>query len=136
MQRCFTRLDDQLIPFAVSKNSDLSLSDQIVEKISQNGKGVLHETIQGNPYTISYYRVQELGGEFVIVVPDSDYLADTKEMGTLILISILIALIIALLLITPTIHRMTKPTNCIATKNAHGQRRGFRSRFVDSIFYT
>ena len=44
-------------------------------------------------------RVQELGGEFVIVVPDSDYLADTKEMGTLILISILIALIIALLLL-------------------------------------
>ena len=105
----FYSLDDQLIPFAVSKNSDLRLSDQIVEKISQNGKGVLHETIQGNPYTISYYRVQELGGEFVIVVPDSDYLADTNEMGTLILISILIALIIALLLITPTIHRMTKP---------------------------
>lgn len=105
----FYSKDDQLIPFAVSKNTNLSLSNQIVEKIKQDGKGILHETIQGNPHTISYYRVQELGGEFVIVVPDSDYLADTKEMGTQILISILIALIIALLLIAPTIHRMTKP---------------------------
>lgn len=112
----FYSKDDQLIPFAVSKNSELSLSSQTVEKISKDGKGVLHETIQGNPHTISYYRVQELGGEFVLVVPDSDYLEDTKEMGTLIIMSILISLIIALLLIAPTIHRMTKPITVLQQK--------------------
>ena len=105
----FYSKDDQLFPFEVSGNSNFNLSDQIAEKISKSGKGILHEMIQGNPYTISYFRIQELGGEFVIVVPDSDYLADTKEMGTLILLTILIALIIALLVIAPTIHRMTKP---------------------------
>ncbi|WP_188006604.1 Methyl-accepting chemotaxis protein [Sporosarcina sp. ANT_H38] len=105
----FYSKDNQLFPFEVSGNSDFNLSNQIVEKISKSGKGILHEMIQGNPYTISYFRIQELGGEFVIVVPDSDYLVDTKEMGILILITILIALIIALLLIAPTINRMTKP---------------------------
>lgn len=112
----FYSKDNQLFPFSVSENTDLSLSNQIKEEISKNGKGILHETIQGNPYTISYFRIQELGGEFVIVVPDSDYLADTKEMGTLILLSILIALIIALLLIAPTIHRMTKPITVLQQK--------------------
>lgn len=105
----FYSKDDQLFPFEVSGNSDINLSDQIAEKIGKNGKGILHEVIKGNPYTISYFRIQELGGEFVIVVPDSDYLVDTKEMGILILITILIALIIASLLIAPTITRMTKP---------------------------
>lgn len=112
----FYSKDDQLFPFSVSGNTDLSLSNQITEEISKNGKGILHETIQGDPYTISYFRIQELGGEFVIVVPESDYLADTKEMGTLILLSILTALIIAMLLTVPTIHRMTKPITVLQQK--------------------
>lgn len=108
--------DDQLIPFAVNGNSPLKLSKQIAEKISKEGKGILHETIQGDPYTISFFRIQELGGEYVIVVPDSDYLSDTREMSKVISVSILLALIIALLVITPTIHRMTKPITVLQQK--------------------
>ena len=44
----FYSKDDQLLPFSVSGNTDLSLSNQITEEISKRGKGILHETIQGN----------------------------------------------------------------------------------------
>ena len=105
----FYTKEGNLIPFLVNNQSKTELSKELLTKINKNGKGVLQESIQGIPYTISYFNVQELGGEYVIIIPDSDYLTASKEMGIFIIVLIAIALLVTIIFITLAIRQMTKP---------------------------
>ncbi|MFC4410486.1 methyl-accepting chemotaxis protein [Chungangia koreensis] len=100
--------EGQAIPFSVSKNS-VQLSEPIIKKISDLGKGTIHVNLSGEPYTISFFKVQELGGEYVIALPDEDYLTSIHTIRSFIVIAIAVALVLSLLLITVAIQNVTKP---------------------------
>ncbi|MFS0574748.1 methyl-accepting chemotaxis protein [Sporosarcina sp. 179-K 3D1 HS] len=101
--------ESKLIPFSTSKNRDLLVDHSVLKKIREDRKGVLHETIQGEPYTISFFEIQELGGAYIIAIPDQDYLAATQKMAIFILLTIVISLLIAILLVSLIIRKLTKP---------------------------
>ncbi|BAQ11873.1 methyl-accepting chemotaxis sensor protein [Bacillus sp. OxB-1] len=100
---------EKLIPFSISKNRDLPISPSVLSKIREDRKGVLHETIGGEPYTLSFFEIQELGGEYIIAIPDHDYLAATQQMAVFVFVTIIISLLLGILLISWIIRNMTNP---------------------------
>lgn len=100
---------EKLTPFSISKSRDLPISPSVLKKIKEERKGVLHETIGGEPYTMSFFEIQELGGEYIIAIPDRDYLAATQQMAVFVFVTIIISLLLGILLISWIIRNMTNP---------------------------
>lgn len=100
--------DGQAIPFSVSKNS-IQLPEPIVQEINEAGKGMIHRELADEPYTISFFKIQELGGEYVIALPDEDYLTSIHTIRSFIMIAITVALLLSILLLSIAIQSITKP---------------------------
>lgn len=63
----------------------------------------------GDKYTIGYRTVQEVKGEFVILIPQEDYLAPIAELTKVVIWIGIIILIVAVLSITFIIKRFIAP---------------------------
>jgi len=100
--------DGQAIPFTVSKNS-IQLPEPLVNQIAEEGKGTIYQELADESYTISFFKIQELGGEYVIALPDGDYLTSIHSIRTFIVLAIAVALVLSLLFTTVAIQTITKP---------------------------
>jgi len=101
--------EGQSIPFLVSQHSSLQLPDTLIRQMNEKGKGTLYENLSGKPYTISFFNIQELGGTYVIALPDEDYLKPIHSILVFSLTAISLAFAISIILLTIVIRVMLKP---------------------------
>ncbi|MFC5560064.1 methyl-accepting chemotaxis protein [Ureibacillus thermophilus] len=103
-------LDNKEIkPFSINKNTKLKFTDTLLEKIRQKQNGILHEKINGELYTISFQKVQEFKGIYVIAIPQKIYMKDINEMAKYIFILVVISLSLTSLTVILIVRSLTKP---------------------------
>ncbi|WP_238533146.1 methyl-accepting chemotaxis protein [Bacillus methanolicus] len=103
-------LDDKEInPFNINKNTKLKFDEPLLEKIRKKQNGILHENINGELYTISFHKVQELKGIYVIAIPQENYMKNILEMAKYIFILVIISLSLTSLAIVLLVRSLTKP---------------------------
>ncbi|MDE3839619.1 methyl-accepting chemotaxis protein [Bacillus methanolicus] len=103
-------LDDKEIkPFNINKNTKLKFDEPLLEKIRKKQNGILHENINGELYTISFQKVQELNGIYVIAIPQQNYMKNILEMAKYIFILVVISLSLTSLAIILLVRSLTKP---------------------------
>ncbi|MGM0844230.1 MAG: methyl-accepting chemotaxis protein [Bacillota bacterium] len=101
--------NNEVIPFAVSSGSSLRFSEKLVSKISKEERSLLHETINGQEYTISSMRMKEINGHYILAVPSQSYLGAVTDMSRFTVAVILISLALSSVLILVFIRSFTKP---------------------------
>lgn len=98
-----------ITPYQVSKKVKNTFSSKLVEKINKMDKGIFHEQLEGEDYTISVQRINELNGNYVLVVPTNSYLGPVNQMHSFIIVAVMISLIICTILISLFVKSITKP---------------------------
>lgn len=91
------------------KQQEKKISKEVLEKIKQKQTGILHLQMDGVNYTFAFQQIQELRGQFIIMLPQEKYLVTIHEMAWSIGGVALLCLIIAVLLAIIAINNLTKP---------------------------
>ncbi|AZV44402.1 methyl-accepting chemotaxis protein [Peribacillus asahii] len=105
----FLLKDEKLTPFLDSKQSKVHLSDSLQRKIVEQQNGIVTTSIEGKKYTLAFRYIQELKGQYIIVLPQEKYLGEIQQMAWSISGVALICLILSALLAAFMINKLTKP---------------------------
>ncbi|MBM7584692.1 methyl-accepting chemotaxis protein [Bacillus pakistanensis] len=101
--------DTGVVPFAISKNSDIQFDEEIIQKIKKQEKGIIHTNLNDKKYTLAFHSIQELKGEYVIAVPQSDYMKNVNEMTKFIIIAIMISISFVTFILIMIVQTLTSP---------------------------
>ncbi|MED4351444.1 methyl-accepting chemotaxis protein [Schinkia azotoformans] len=99
----------KITPFQVSKKVENTSLSELVEKINKMDKGLFHEQLEGKDYTISVQKINEINGNYVLVVPTNSYLGPVNQMHSFIIVLVIISLMICTILISLFVKSITKP---------------------------
>ncbi|MGD7043985.1 methyl-accepting chemotaxis protein [Jeotgalibacillus proteolyticus] len=106
------------------KATNFTLSAETINGIGEKKKGIIHKKENGRDYTFAFFNVQELKGEYVIAIPQENYLSQQEELAKSIMVLLLIAIIITFLLTTWIVHSISKPIQRLQ-KDMKAVREGF-----------
>ncbi len=101
--------DSEAVPFSVSKDSGLQFGKPLIEEIEELEKGTIETTIEGETYTMAFHSIQELQGEYVIVVPQEEYMQDIRSMAAYTLVMIGLSVGVASIIVLLFVNRLTSP---------------------------
>ncbi|WP_087975189.1 methyl-accepting chemotaxis protein [Oceanobacillus rekensis] len=101
--------DNNAIPFTASEDALPTISDRLVTEISEKENGQFTKEINGEPYTISFQQMEEIGGIYVLLVPNDSFMAPITSMGYFIISIIIASIVISTILITLFVRTLTKP---------------------------
>lgn len=96
-------------PFQISKESNILLSNSLIEKIKQKHNGVFHDKIDGVQYTIAIQEMAEINGIYMLLVPTKSYMGAVNEMALFTVTVIIASLIVSTILIILFVRSLTKP---------------------------
>lgn len=101
--------DSKAVPFSVSQRSELPIEKPLIDRIENLEKGTIQTTIKGEPYTLAFHSIQELQGEYVIVVPQEEYMQDIRSMAAYTMVMIVLSEGIAFIIVLLLVNRLTSP---------------------------
>ena len=101
--------DRKVIPFKISAKSELALSDALVDKIIGMENGVFHDNINGEDYTLSIQKMDEINGIYALLVPTNSYMGPVNQMAQSTLYVILISAVISTIVIILFVRSFTNP---------------------------
>ncbi|KUP06066.1 hypothetical protein Q73_09475 [Bacillus coahuilensis m2-6] len=106
-------------PFDASMNTSLTFSDKLIQEIEDKEKGIIHTKLNGKDYTLSFFNVQELGGEYLIAVEDETYMQSIQVLERTVLISILVSILVGSIIVFLLVNSLTSPLNRLRTSMLH-----------------
>lgn len=101
--------DGEMVPFKVSRSSDISFTDEAIARIANEQNLVFHETIDGVDYTLSVRDMPEIQGRYILMVPTDSYFGPVYGMAQFTLIISAISLAVSTFLIIMFVRSLTKP---------------------------
>ncbi|MGM0751481.1 MAG: methyl-accepting chemotaxis protein [Bacillota bacterium] len=101
--------DSEAVPFSVSEGSELQFGKHLIDEIEELEKGTIETNIEGETYTMAFHSIQELQGEYVIVVPQEEYMQDIRSMAAYTLVLIGLSVGTALIIVLFFVNRLTSP---------------------------
>ncbi|WP_246569702.1 methyl-accepting chemotaxis protein [Lentibacillus saliphilus] len=101
--------NDKAIPFNVSSKDFPNIPDTVINEIQNKETGMIHETIDGKLYTLSFQHMKEIAGTYVLLVPKKAYLAPIENMAYMILGVSLVSILIAVIVIIIFVKSLTQP---------------------------
>lgn len=96
-------------PFAISKNTKINFDQTTIDKINKMERGIIHEKVDGDVYTIAFQSIQELRGIYAIAIPQNQYLQDINQLSLNMWMIAIIGMIIISLIIALLVRSLTKP---------------------------
>ncbi|MFI8575275.1 methyl-accepting chemotaxis protein [Rossellomorea aquimaris] len=101
--------DSKAVPFSVSQRSELQFEKPLIDRIENLEKGTIQTTIKGEAYTLAFHSIQELQGEYVIVVPQEEYMQDIRSMAAYTMVMIGLSVGVAFIIVLLLVNRLTSP---------------------------
>ncbi|MEH7883738.1 methyl-accepting chemotaxis protein [Bacillus sp. JJ1609] len=103
--------DGKAAPFKVSEKSGSYFTRETIEQIQKAKNGVIHERMNGSDYTVAFQEMKEINGIYVLLIPTHTYMQPVTEMLYFTIAVILISMIVAAVLISLFVRKVTKPLN-------------------------
>ena len=101
--------NEEVIPFRLSEESLPNISPEVQHTIAKVGSGVIHETIDGEAYTLSFEPMEEVNGTYVLLVPTKTYMGPIQNMSSFIIAISVICLVIAAFMIVIFVRSLIRP---------------------------
>ncbi len=105
----FYIVDNEAAPFTVSADSLPAISDRLITDITEEQNGQFSRMIDGEQYTISFQQMDEIGGIYVLLVPNSSFMTPVTSMGSYIITIIIASILITTILLTLFVRTLTNP---------------------------
>ncbi|NEU29750.1 methyl-accepting chemotaxis protein [bacterium LRH843] len=105
--------EQEATPFSISEKSLPAIPDSLINKLTERKNGLLHETIDGRNYTISFQEMNEINGIYVLLVPTNSYMDPVNQMAYFTLAVILASILISTIIIMLFVRTLTKPLNVL-----------------------
>lgn len=105
--------EHQIIPFQVSKDSLPDINDQLIRNISEQENGQLIERIDGEDMTLSFQKMDEIEGIYVLLVPNKSFMGPVNEMGAFSIGIMLLSILVSTILIIFIVRSLTKPLHVL-----------------------
>lgn len=109
----FYIVDDRTTPFRISDGKIPEISSNTIDNLLKKQNGIIHESIEGEDYTISVQRMDEIGGIFAILIPTDSYMNSVNQMAYFTLIVMAISIAVTTLLIILFVRSLVKPLNAL-----------------------
>ncbi|MDX8047559.1 methyl-accepting chemotaxis protein [Gracilibacillus sp. S3-1-1] len=104
--------DEQLTPFQVSSENNLSFSDSLLNELVKLDSGITHKKIQGTDYTLVVENLaDQIGGHYVLAVSTDSYMGAVNSMAQTVLTVTIATLALSILIIFLFVRSLTKPLN-------------------------
>ncbi|WP_458415339.1 methyl-accepting chemotaxis protein [Schinkia sp. CFF1] len=101
--------DEKVTPFHVSRKAKITFPISLVNKINKMDNGVFHYHLAGEDYTISVQKINEISGNYVLLVPTQSFLGPVNQMHTFMIALVIVSLLISTFLIILFVRSITKP---------------------------
>ncbi|WP_404428700.1 methyl-accepting chemotaxis protein [Sutcliffiella horikoshii] len=118
--------NNEIQPFKVSEDNLPSMTDNMVDKMVSNKKGILKESIDGVEYTITYKEMKELDGIYGLILPTKSYLSPVHDMGFFILMVILGSIVLFTCITIIFVRTLTKPLSVLREAMREGREGNLR----------
>ncbi|OCA85295.1 methyl-accepting chemotaxis protein [Pseudobacillus wudalianchiensis] len=109
----FLLKQSEVIPFTVSEGSRLAFPENVLGSVRKQEKGILHFEFQGSDYTLTFKKIPELKGIYLLAVPTADYLGPINQLAVFMLITSIISVLITSIVIILLVRSVTKPLSTI-----------------------
>ncbi|PAV31628.1 methyl-accepting chemotaxis protein [Virgibacillus profundi] len=101
--------DGETIPFEVSNDAIPSISDSLIDKLTDTKSGLLQENIEGENYTLAFQEMDEINGIYVLLIPTASYMGPVNQMAFFTIAIIITSIVIAVIIIILFVRSITKP---------------------------
>ncbi|MFC4024767.1 methyl-accepting chemotaxis protein [Oceanobacillus longus] len=101
--------NNKAIPFTASADTLPSISDSLITEITEKENGQISKEISGEPYTVSFQQMDEIGGIYVLLVPHHSFMAPVTNMGYIIISIIIASILISSILLIQFVRTLTRP---------------------------
>lgn len=103
--------EGNVTPYNVSRTTSLEIPKSVIKQIesSDKGEGILHSEINGTDYTIAFRFLQEVVGNYLIVIPTEDYMKPINSLAVYITAISSGVVVVAILFITGIVKNITRP---------------------------
>lgn len=112
----FYIIDQEIVPFQISKNNLPNIPGSFISKIAESERGTLHQDINGNDYTFTFVEMEEIGGTFVLIVPTASYMGSVHTMAYLMIVIMIISIFIATITILFVVRGISQPLHVLREK--------------------
>lgn len=103
----------EVVPFKVSKDALPAISERTVTTLVDLKDGVIHERINGDDYTISFHRIEEIGGIYGILIPTKSYTGSINQMAYFTLLVMAISIVVMTVVIMLLVRTIVKPLGAL-----------------------
>lgn len=105
--------NQEVIPFKVSKDAIPTISEKTITELVDRKKGVIHERINGDDYTISFHKIEEIGGTYGILIPTKSYTGPIDQMAYFTLVVMAVSIIVMTVVIILLVRTIVKPLSAL-----------------------
>ncbi len=105
--------NEEVVPFKVSENKIPPISEKTIITLVDVKDGVIHERINGDDYTISFHRIDEIGGIYGILIPTKSYTGPINQMAYFTLLVVAISIVVMTVVIILLVRTIVKPLSAL-----------------------
>ncbi|WP_438823865.1 methyl-accepting chemotaxis protein [Bacillus sp. JJ1566] len=103
----------EVVPFKVSKDAIPGISEKTITELVDRKKGVIHERINGDDYTISFQWNKAIDGIYGILIPTKSYTGPIDQMAYFTLLVIAVSIIVMTVVIILLVRTIVKPLSAL-----------------------
>nr|WP_304219896.1 methyl-accepting chemotaxis protein [Fredinandcohnia onubensis] len=105
--------NEEVVPFKVSKDALPAISEKTITTLIDLKDGVIHEKINGDDYTISFHKIEEIGGIYGILIPSKSYTGPINQMAYFTLLVMAISIVVMTVVIILLVRTIVKPLSAL-----------------------
>ncbi len=109
LSEAFYITEQNAIPFEISASSLPSISDSLIHQITEKKNGLIHSTIEGDPYTISFREMKEIDGIYALAVPAHSYMGTVNDIAYFTFGIMITSIVLSVLCIILFVRTITRP---------------------------
>lgn len=97
----------------MSKDAIPDFFEKTITELVDRKKGVLHEKINGDDFTISFLSINEIGGIYGILIPTKSYTGPIDQMAYFTLLVMAVSIIVMTVVIILLVRTIVRPLSAL-----------------------
>lgn len=110
---------EEVIPFQTSEEDLPEIPDSVVTKITDEQNGQFQTTLNSESYTVSFQKMDEIDGIYVLISPNASFMGPIHNMGLLTISIIIVSILVSTIFIIIFVRKLTNPLQELREKMRH-----------------
>ncbi|WP_052345721.1 methyl-accepting chemotaxis protein [Paucisalibacillus sp. EB02] len=108
--------ENNVVPFKISEETLLEIPASLISAIQEKEHGTIHQSVNGEDYTVSFVEMDEINGTYVVMVQTSSYMGSINQMAYFMIGIIIVSILIATITVLLFVRGITNPLSLLREK--------------------